>query len=117
MPDKQLPAATAPATPPASPAPAVNSGPTHEEVEQAHDRKVQLESRSAAVSTSLDNLRRQQEASGYSLRQDIAGAASRMNTYLQAADADMQRGDIAAAQHDMDRADKEISILEAFFHK
>jgi len=105
----QAPAVTTPLTPAASP--------SHEEIEQARDRKVQLDSRSAAVSSSLDNLRRQQESQGYTLRQDIAGAASRMSKYLQTADADMQRGNVEAAQRDMDHADKEISILEAFFHK
>jgi eukaryotic-like serine/threonine-protein kinase len=97
--------------------PATVAGPSQEEIEQARDRKVQLDSRAAAVSASLENLRRQQEASGYGLRQDIAGAATRMGTYLQAADVDLRNGDVAAAQHDMDRADKEISTLEAFFHK
>lgn len=115
VPDK--PATPVVAKPAVSSQPAVAAGPSTEEIEQARDRKVQLDSRSAAVSASLENLRRQQQASGYGLRQDIAGAAARMSTYLQAADIDMRRGDVAAAQHDMDRADKEISALEDFFHK
>jgi eukaryotic-like serine/threonine-protein kinase len=109
-------AATAGA-PPSNSQPTVLPGSSPQEIEQATDRRVQLDSRSAAVSASLDNLQRQQEAQGYSIRQDIAGAAARMRTYLRAADADLQRGDAAAAQKDMDRADKEISTLEAFFHK
>jgi hypothetical protein len=96
------------------PAPA---GPTQEEIEQARDRKVQLDARASVVSASLDSLQARQQAQGLGLRQDIAAAAIRMRTYMQAADQDMNSGNIAASQHDMDKADKEISILEAFFNK
>jgi serine/threonine protein kinase len=101
---------------PASTQPSAPAGPSPQEIEQARDRKIQLDSRAEAVSATLDNLRRQQEADGYGLRQDIAAASSRMRAYLQAASGDLNNGDLAAAQHDMDRADKEISTLEAFFN-
>jgi hypothetical protein len=97
--------------------PPVPAGPTQEEIEQARDRKVQLDARASVVSASLDSLQARQQAQGLGLRQDIAAAAIRMRTYMQAADQDMNSGNIAAAQHDMDKADKEISILEAFFNK
>jgi eukaryotic-like serine/threonine-protein kinase len=106
------PVETAPPTPVQPPA-----GPSPEEIEQARDRKIQLDSRASVVSASLDSLQRQQQAGGFGLRQDIAAASIRMRTYMQAAAQDLDNGNIAAAQHDMDRADKEISTLEAFFNR
>lgn len=105
-------AASQAAAPPATPA-----GPSQQEIDQALDRKVQLDARASAVAASLDNLRRRQEASGYSLRQDIAAAAIRMRSFLDVAAADLNNGDIAAAQRDMDKAEKEISTLESFFNR
>jgi len=112
----QPPAPVMSAAPPPDQPPAP-AGPTQEEIEQAHDRKVQLDARASVVSASLDSLQARQQAQGLGLRQDIAAAAIRMRTYMQAADQDMNSGNIAASQHDMDKADKEISILEAFFNK
>jgi eukaryotic-like serine/threonine-protein kinase len=94
-----------------------NVGPSAEEVEQAHEQKVQLDARAGSVSTSLENLKRQQEADGLGLRQDMAGAYARMNSYLRLANDNLASGNIAAARTYMDKADKEISTLESFFGK
>jgi eukaryotic-like serine/threonine-protein kinase len=93
----------------------VNAGPTAEEVQQAHEQKIQLDSRASSVSASVESLKRQQEAEGLGLRQDMAGAYARMNSYLRLANDNLNNGNIAAASSYMDKADKEISTLESFF--
>jgi eukaryotic-like serine/threonine-protein kinase len=92
-----------------------NTGPTAQEVQQAHEQKIQLDSRASSVSASVESLKRQQEAEGLGLRQDMAGAYARMNSYLRLANDNLNNGNIAAASSYMDKADKEISTLESFF--
>ncbi len=94
-----------------------HTGPTAEEVQQAHEQKIQLDSRASSVSASIESLKRQQEAEGLGLRQDMAGAYARMNSYLRLANDNLNNGNIAAASSYMDKADKEISTLESFFGK
>jgi len=97
--------------------PAQNAGPTAEEINQARQQKTGLDARASAVSTSLEGLKRQQEADGVGLRRDMAVAYARMNAYLSSANADLQSGNIPAARSHMDQADKEISTLESFLGK
>ncbi len=119
QPEKQPAAASQPASanPPVSANPPANAGPTPEEVEQAHEQMTGLGARASAVSASVEGLKRQQEAAGLGLRQDMAAAYARMNSYLHSASDELNSGNIAAAQNHMDKADKEISILEHFLGK
>jgi serine/threonine protein kinase len=94
-----------------------NAGPTAEEVDQAREQKTALDARASAVSTSLEGLKRQQEADGVGLRRDMAVAYARMNGYLSSAATDLGSGNITAARSHMDKADKEISTLESFLGK
>jgi serine/threonine-protein kinase len=94
-----------------------SAGPTAEEINQARQEKTGLDARASAVSTSLEGLKRQQEADGVGLRRDMAVAYARMNAYLSSASADLQSGNITAARSHMDQADKEISTLESFLGK
>ncbi len=98
----------------ASPAP-TSSGPTPEEVDQAREQKTALDARAGAVSASVEGLKRQQEADGLGLRQDMAAAYARMNSDLRSASAELDSGNLTAARNHMDKADKEISTLEGFF--
>jgi serine/threonine-protein kinase len=97
--------------------PPQNAGPTAEEINQARQEKTGLDARANAVSTSLEGLKRQQEADGVGLRRDMAVAYARMNAYLSSANSDLQSGNITAARSHMDQADKEISTLESFLGK
>jgi eukaryotic-like serine/threonine-protein kinase len=97
--------------------PPQSAGPTAEEINQARQEKTGLDARASAVSTSLEGLKRQQEADGVGLRRDMAVAYARMNAYLSSASADLQSGNITAARSHMDQADKEISTLESFLGK
>jgi eukaryotic-like serine/threonine-protein kinase len=94
-----------------------NAGPTAEQVEQAHEQMTGLGARASAVSASVEGLKRQQEAEGLGLRPDMAAAYALMNSYLHSANDELNSGNITAAQNHMDKADKEISILEHFLGK
>jgi eukaryotic-like serine/threonine-protein kinase len=97
--------------------PQQNAGPTAEEIDQAREQKTALDARASAVSSSLESLKRQQEADGVGLRRDMAVAYARMNGFLSSANADLASGNITAARSHMDQADKEISTLESFLGK
>ena len=99
------------------PKPPANTGPSAEEVGQIREQMTGLDARASAVSSSVEGLKRQQEAEGLGLRRDMAAAYARMNTYLRAANDELNRGDLAAARSQMDKADKEISTLESFLGK
>lgn len=102
----------APSVQPAEPA-----GPSNEEIENAQDDLIKLNSRASAVAGSVEHLQQQQAADGLGLRQDMAGAYSRMNAYLHAAESDIAEKNLAALHRHMDLAEKEISTLEKFFNK
>ena len=82
-----------------------------QEVEQKFD---DLDSRTAAVTQSLDNLKRQQAASGYGLRGDIVSAEARMKTDLAKAQAAMQNKDAKSAKKYLDMAEAELQTIEKF---
>jgi serine/threonine-protein kinase len=81
------------------------------EVERKYD---EVDSRSTAASQSLDNLKRQQAASGYGLRSDIVSAEQRMKTDLNKAQYYMQKQDSKNAKKYLDMADAEIQTIEKF---
>jgi serine/threonine-protein kinase len=82
-----------------------------EEVEQQYD---DINSRSAAVSQSLDTLKRQQEAQGYGLRTDIVAAEQHMKTDLTKAQYFMQKQDSKNAKKYLDMAEAELQTIEKF---
>ncbi len=108
--------AVLPAQPDSTKLPA-NTGPSAEEVQQIHEQMTGLDARASAVSASVEGMKRQQEADGLGLRRDMAAAYTRMNSYLRAANDELNSGNITAARSHMDKADKEISTLESFLGK
>ena len=82
-----------------------------EEVEHRYD---DIDSRSGAVSQSLDNLKRQQAASGYGLRGDIVSTEQRMKTDLSKAQFAMQKQDTKNAKKYLDMAEAELQTIEKF---
>ncbi len=91
------------------------AGPSQRELDAVGDSLSKLHARADSVRGSLQTLRSQQAAQGTGLRQDISASASRMDSYLSAADRALQSGNLDAARRSMDRADEEINKLEAFF--
>ncbi len=102
---KPTPVAAEPAPPP---------GPSKQEIAQARERMIQLDSKAEAARSSIEGLRAQQQAQGLGLRGDIASSLNRMNAYIAEANRSLNEGDIESANGDMDRAEKELSTLEKF---
>jgi hypothetical protein len=84
-------------------------------LDKASEDLMKLHARAEAVKDSLDRLRGQNAASGLGLRQDIVASASRMESYLQAADRALQSNTLDSARKDMNHAEEELNKLEAFF--
>jgi serine/threonine-protein kinase len=95
-------------------APPVTAGPSPEEIGKMEDEADKLNIRASTVSHSLDTLRQQQNAAGYSLRADMASAQERMQAYLAKGNAALAAKDLANAQKYFNLADGEISKLEKF---
>lgn len=83
-------------------------------LQELRERLVQLDARAGAVRTSLGNLKRSQEASGLSLRGDMAAAETRMNYLMDGANSALRAHDPAAAKKFLDSADNEVEKLEKF---
>jgi hypothetical protein len=86
-------------------------------VEENEHRYDDIDSRSAAVSTSLDNIQRQQAAAGYGLRGDIVSAQQRMRIDLGKAQTAMQKQDTKGAKKYLDMAEAELTTIEKFLGK
>ncbi len=79
------------------------------EVENDH-----LESRAAAVESSLDALEQQMHQSGLGLRGDMVSARASMRTDMAKAKQALDNSDTERARRYLDMANQEISKLEAF---
>jgi serine/threonine protein kinase len=84
------------------------------QAEENEHRYDDIDSRSSAVSQSLDNLQKQQAASGYGLRGDIVSAQQRMKTDISKAQFAMQNKDTKSAKKYLDMAEAELQTLEKF---
>ena len=86
-------------------------------MDQASERFSQLTARSSAAREAIEQIKSQQEASGYGMRTDVTGSLGRMNAYLQTADRAIAANDPGAAQKAMEKAEKEVVFLEHFLGK
>lgn len=73
-----------------------------------------LESRAAAVESSLDTLEQQMHRDGVGLRGDMVASRSSMRTDLAKAKQAMTSGDTDRARHFLDLAQREVEKLETF---
>jgi serine/threonine-protein kinase len=108
------PQAPPPRTSAASAAAAAAADAKAEQLEKLREQGSLLSIRVGTVKSSLDGLRNAQARSGLGLRADMAASAQRMDYLMNEADAAVQRGDAAAAQRNLDLAEKEVSKLEKF---
>jgi serine/threonine-protein kinase len=88
--------------------------PTEAQLEQLRERYIQLDARARTVDGAVSQIRRQQEADGLGLRNDMESADTKLNSYMQAATRDLQSARPASAARNMDKAEAEIDILEKF---
>ena len=73
-----------------------------------------LAGRGAAVRASVENLERQQNRAGLSLRGDMAAAKESMNYLFGEAKASIDAGDAAVTKRNLDLAEKQVEKLESF---
>ncbi len=101
---------TADQAPPPPPAPAVDPK-VMQDLETEND---QLDSRAAAVESSLDTLERQMQQSGLGLRGDMVTARNSMRVHLQEAKQAIDNTEPDQARHYLDLATKDVEKLETF---
>jgi hypothetical protein len=100
--------------PPTTPAPP--PGPTPDEIAKVQDEADKLNVRADTVTQSVETLRKQQLASGYNLRADIASSEQRMQLYITKGNAALQAQDLQNAQKYFTMAEPEIIKLEKFLN-
>jgi serine/threonine-protein kinase len=100
--------------PSASIPPAAPVGPSPQEIRKVRDRLMNLDARASAAHSGVQQIRSQQQAQGLDIRGDILASMSRLSNDLSEANRALGKEDIQTADEYMDRADKEVSTLEAF---
>ncbi len=96
------------------PAPSTTGGMSPADVDELEHQIDQLSSRAAAINNSLDQLQRQQAASGYGLRGDMVAAQANMQTNLSKAQYAMEHGDPVKAKKYAELASASAETLEHF---
>jgi serine/threonine-protein kinase len=112
---------TAPQAAPPAPVPA---GPSQAELaarraelQKVRESLVTMSARAASVHSTLDSVRRSQAATGLGMRGDWLQAASLMDSFLRGSNDALNAGDAAAARDFMDKADRQLTILEKALNK
>jgi eukaryotic-like serine/threonine-protein kinase len=85
-----------------------------EEIGQVQDRLTDINARADTARRQVQQIRSQQEQMGLGMRGDIESAESRLDSYLRAANSDLQRGNVTAATQDLNKAEPELNTLERF---
>jgi eukaryotic-like serine/threonine-protein kinase len=99
---------------PTDPQPAA---PSRAELMAARERHAQLDARASGIRTSLQSLQRSQAASGLNLNARFTQPASLMDTYMKAASDALRDNDLAAAKDFMDKAERQIEVLEKLLNR
>ncbi len=85
-----------------------------EVMSQVQERLVRMNAMSTSTRRQVDQIRKQQEASGLGLRGDVDSAESLLESYLNAARSDVDRGDALAARQELNKAQPELQTLQKF---
>jgi eukaryotic-like serine/threonine-protein kinase len=87
------------------------------ELQQLRDQTKILDAQAVTLRTTVQQLKKQQEAAGNGLNQDVADAYVRMNAYLNAEKGDLEDGDAAAARDYLEKVKFEESTLDKLLHQ
>jgi hypothetical protein len=96
-----------PQAPAQAAAKAAETGPSRQEIRAVRDQLGQLNSRAEADQASLQKF-------GPGLRADIRQASSQLNGYLRDATDEFNANDLGAAKDSMEKAQRQIDILDKF---
>jgi serine/threonine-protein kinase len=99
---------------PADPPPAM---PSRAELMAARERHAQLDARASGIRGTLQSLQRSQAASGLNLNARFTQPASLMDTYMKAASDALHDNDLASAKDFMDKAERQVEILEKLLNR
>jgi hypothetical protein len=91
--------------------------PSRAEVMASRERRAQLDARASGIHTTLQSLQRSQAASGLNLNARFTEPASLMDTYLKAASDALRDNDLASAKDFMDKAERQVEILEKLLNR
>ncbi len=89
-------------------------GPSPEEIAKVEDEADKLNVRAETATQSVETLRKEQMASGYNLRADIASSEERMQLYMSKGNNALKAQDLQNAQKYFDMAEKELAKIEKF---
>jgi serine/threonine-protein kinase len=97
-----------------SPAPTPAPVTTQQQIAQARERMIQLGARADAATSTIQQMRHQQQAQGYDMRGDVLASMNQMNAHLNEANRALDLNDLQAANDNMDRAERELLTLQKF---
>jgi class 3 adenylate cyclase len=103
-----------PPAPPAASASAALGSAEKVQLQELRERMILLAGRAAAVRGSVENLERQQNRSGLSLRGDMAAAKESMEYLMGEAKAALGSSDAATTKRNLDLAEQQVEKLEHF---
>ena len=98
--------AVATATPP--------PGPSRAEMNQAQERLNNLQARADAAIAGVEQIRSQQQASGFDIRGDVLATLNRLRNHLRDAERGLQTMDLEGANSSMQHGEAETATLEKF---
>jgi hypothetical protein len=102
--------------PAAQPAAAQPAGPSRAELQASREHYVMLDSRASGVHTSLQSLQRSLGA-GSNLSSKFTQPASLMDSYMRGANDALRDSDLVAAKDFMDKAERQLEILEKLLNR
>jgi serine/threonine-protein kinase len=101
-----------PPQPRAEPQPVVPPGPSRAEMTRAREHVAKMQIRADAVRTSLQALKRIQQANGMTLNARFTQPEGLMNTYLRGANEALNAEDLPAFRDYANKAERQLEILE-----
>ena len=111
QPQASAPLATGTQAPPPAPQPAAPAVPP-EQLTEARDRFMMLNTRAAGIRATLQSLAQKQAAQGQNLNARWQEPADLMDNFMAAANQALASGDLAAAKSYMEKAERQIERLE-----
>ena len=115
---QQAPPQPSPAQTQPQPMPVQSAAPQPPPIPQAmRENLMMLNNRAGGIRDSLGTLQRAQQAQGMNLSSRVTEPAGLMNNFLKAADDAVNAGDAASAQGFMDKAERQIEILEKLLNR
>lgn len=91
--------------------------PSAAQLAEAREHYAMLNARASGIRTSLQTMRNSMAAHGMNLRGNIQTADTMMNTYMRSANDALSAGDLAQAGSQMEKAERQIEILEKFLNR